>query len=141
MIIRIDRIVFGLLFFVLAMSSAQQQAKAHEPLALSGQEILTQVIGNTASGVGKKHNWSEYYNPDGTIEGRTDGNADESNDGPYQGKWTISGSEMCFVYADSEDQGCVTISVNEKGDEITYSQEGADHSSTGTLLKGNPKNY
>jgi len=134
MIIRIDRIVFGLLFFVLAMSFAQQQAKADEPVVLSGQEILTQVIGNTASGVGKKHSWSEYYNPDGTIQGHTDGNEVESNDGPYQGKWTISGSEMCFVYADSGDQGCWTISVNKKNNEITYSRKG-EHSMTGTLLK------
>jgi len=140
MIIRLNRIVFGLLFFVFAMTFAQQQVKADEPIALSGQEILNQVIGNTASGEGKKHNWSEYYNPDGTIEGRTDGNADESNDGPYQGKWTISGSEMCFVYANSGDQGCWAISINEKGNEITYSREG-DHSMTGSLLKGSPTNY
>ena len=140
MVLRFDRVAFGLLVIFLGMSSAQQQARAQEPIVLSGQEILTQVIGNTASGVGIKHNWSEYYNPDGTIEGRTDGNADESNDGPYQGKWTISGSKMCFVYADSGDQGCWTVSVNEKGDEITYSRKG-DHSTMGTLRKGNPTNY
>ena len=137
MVLRFDWITFGLLAFVLVMASAQQQARAHERVVLTGQEILTQVIGNTASGVGKKHRWSEYYHPDGTIQGRTDGNAVESNNGPYQGKWTVSGSEMCFVYVISGDVGCYTISV--KGKEITYSKEG-EHDSTGILLKGNPEN-
>ena len=91
-------------------------------------------IGNTAFGVGAKHSWAEYYQPDGTIRGRTD---DGTNDGPYRGKWTVSGSEMCFNYDDSGDVGCWAISV--EGDEITYSKEG-DHDVKGTLLKGNPKN-
>ncbi len=138
MVLRFDRVAFGLLALVLVMSSAQQQARAHEPVVLTGQEILTQIIGNTATGVGKKHRWSEYYHPDGTIQGRTDGDAVQSNNGPYQGKWTVSGSEMCFVYVKSGDVGCWTISV--KGNEITYSRKG-EHSMTGTLLKGNPKNH
>ena len=138
MVLQFDRVAFGLLAIVLFISSAQQQARAHEPVVLTGQEILTQVIGNTAYGVGKKHRWTEYYHPDGTIQGRTDGNAVESDDGPYQGKWTVSNSEMCFVYVNSGDVGCYTISI--KGNEITYSRKG-EHSNTGTLLKGNPKNF
>ncbi len=136
MVLQFDRVAFGLLAIVLFISSAQQQARAHEPVVLTGQEILTQVIGNTAYGVGKKHRWTEYYHPDGTIQGRTDGNAVESNDGPYQGKWTVSDSKMCFVYVNSGDVGCYTISI--KDNEITYSKKGG-HSNTGTLLKGNPK--
>ncbi len=137
MVLRFDWAASGLLALVLTISSTQQQARAHERVVLTGPEILTQVIGNTAFGVGKKHRWSEYYHPDGTIQGRTDGNAVESDDGPYQGKWTVSGSEMCFVYGSSGDVGCYTISI--KGDEITYSKKG-DHNTTGTLHKGNPKN-
>ena len=121
----------GLLAFVLVTISARQQAKAHEAVMLTEQEILTQIIGNTASGVSTKYSWSEYYQPEGTIRGRTD-------DRPYQGKWTVSGSAMCFVYADSGDVGCWTISV--EGNEITYHKKGK-HDMTGTLVKGNPKNH
>ncbi len=136
MVLQFDRVAFGLLAIVLFIYSAQQQARAHEPVVLTGQEILTQFIGNTAYGVGKKHRWTEYYHPDGTIQGRTDGNAVESDDGPYQGKWTVSDSKMCFVYVNSGDVGCYTISI--KDNEITYSKKG-EHSNTATLLKGNPK--
>ena len=124
-------LAIGLLAFVLITFSAQQQARADEPVMLTEQEILAQIIGNTASGVGEKHAWSEYYQPDGAIRGRSD-------DGPYQAKWTVSGSEMCFVYVDSGDVGCWTISV--EGNEITYHKKGK-HSMTGTLVKGNPKNH
>jgi hypothetical protein len=121
----------GLLALVLVTFSAQQQARAHDAVMLSEQEILAQIIGNTASGASAKHGWSEYYQSDGTIRGRTD-------DGPYQGKWTLSGSEMCFVYDDSGDVGCWRISV--EGDEVTYHKKGK-HDMTGTLVKGNPKNH
>ncbi len=134
MVLRFDRVAFGILALVLVMSSAQQQARADEPVVLTEQEILAQIIGNTAISVGVEHGWSEYYQPDGTIRGRTD---DGTNNGPYQGKWTVSGSEMCFVYVDSGDAGCWLISV--EGNEITYYRKGK-HDVTGTLLKGNPKN-
>jgi hypothetical protein len=124
-------LAIGLLAFVFFTFSAQHQARADEPVMLTEQEILAQIIGNTASGVGEKHAWSEYYQPDGAIRGRSD-------DGPYQAKWTVSGSEMCFVYVDSGDVGCWTISV--EGNEITYHKKGK-HSMTGTLVKGNPKNH
>ncbi len=135
MVLRFDRVAFGLLALVLVMSFALQQARAGEPVVLTEQEILAQIIGNTAFGVGEKHSWAEYYQPDGTIRGRTDNGA---NNGPYQGKWTVSGSEMCFVYVVSGDVGCWTISV--EGNEITYHKKGK-HIMTGTLLKGNPKNF
>ena len=108
---------------------------------LTGQEILTQVIGNTATGDSHKHKhrWSEFYHPDGTILGRTDGDEVESNNGPYQGKWTISGSEMCFDYVRSGDAGCWTISV--EGNEITFYRKGKHRHQAATLLKGNPKNF
>ena len=121
----------GLLALVLITFSAQQQARADEPVVLTEQDILVQIIGNTAISVGEKHGWSEYYQPDGAIRGRSD-------DGPYQGKWTVSGSEMCFVYVNSGDVGCWTISV--EGNEITYHKEG-EHDMTGTLVNGNPKNH
>ena len=131
MVLRFDRVAFGLLALVLVMSSVQQQARADEPVVLTEQEILAQIVGNTAVSTGGGERWSEYYQPDGAIRGRSD-------DGPYQGKWTVSGSEMCFVYVDSGDVGCWTISV--EGNEITYHKEG-EHDMTGTLVNGNPKNH
>ncbi len=92
-------LAIGLLALVLVTFSAQQQVRADEPVVLTEQEILAQIIGNTATSVGGKEKWSEYYQPDGTIRGRSD-------DGPYQGKWSVSGSEMCFVYVVSGDVGC-----------------------------------
>ena len=135
MVMRFIRFAFGLLAVVLVTFSSQQQASAHEAVMLTKQEILAQVIGNTAFGVGAKHNWSEYYRPDGTIRGRADNGTDT---GPYQGKWTVSESEMCFVYDDSGDFSCWTISVAD--DQITYHKKGK-HDMTGTLVKGNPKNH
>jgi hypothetical protein len=127
----------GLLVLVVVMSSAQRQARADEPvLALIEQEILAQIVGNTAISVGEEHGWSEYYQPDGTIRGRSV-HAD-GKEHPMQGKWTVSGSEMCFDYVGSGDAGCWTISV--EGNEITYHRKGKDDVMA-KLLKGNPKDF
>ncbi len=140
MVLRFDRVAFGLLALVLATSSAQQQARADEPVVLTEQAILAQSIGNTAISVGEKHGWSEYYQPDGAIRGRSDHGPDNVPQfHPMQGKWTVSGSEMCFDYVDSGDAGCWLISV--EGNEITYYRKGKHRHVTAILLKGNPKNF
>jgi hypothetical protein len=129
-------LAIGLLASVLVTFSAQQQAKAHEEVMLTEQDILAQIIGNTAISVGEEHGWSEYYQPDGIIRGRSV-HAD-GQEHPMQGKWTVSGSEMCFDYAGSGDAGCWTISV--EGNEVTYHKKGKDDVMA-TLLKGNPENF
>ena len=126
----------ALLVLVVVMTSAQQQARADEPSVLTEQEILTQIVGNTAISVGEKHGWSEYYQPDGALRGRSF-HAD-GKEHPMQGKWTVSGSEMCFDYVGSGDAGCWTISV--EGNEITYYMKGKDNVMA-KLFKGNPKNF
>ncbi len=131
MVLRFDRVAFGLLALVLVMSFAQQQARADQPVVLTEQEILAQIVGNTAVSTGGGEKWSEYYQPDGAIRGR-------SEHGTMRGKWTVSGSEMCFDYVGSGDAGCWTISV--EGNEIAYHNEGKDDVRA-TLLKGNPKNF
>ncbi len=137
MVLRFNRVAFGLLALVLVMSSAQQQARADEPVVLTEQEILAQIIGNTAIAVEEVHRWSEYYQPDGTIRGRSDHGQGEFH--PTPGKWTVSGSEMCFNYVGSGDAGCWTISV--EGNEITFYSKEKDEMNKATLLKGNPKNF
>ncbi len=132
MVLRFDGVAFGLLALVLVMSAVQQQARADEPVVLTEQTILAQIIGNTANIVGGEEKWSEYYQPDGTIRGR-------SEHGSVRGKWTVSGSEMCFDYVGSGDAGCWTISV--EGNEITFYRKGKHEHVTATLLKGNPKNF
>jgi len=129
-------LAIGLLAFVLATFSAQQQARSHEAVMLTGQEILAQIIGNTATSVGEEHGWSEYYQPDGALRGLSV--HDDGQEHPMKGKWTVSGSEMCFNYVGSGDSGCWTISV--EGNEITYHKEGKDDVMA-TLLKDNPKNF
>ena len=49
MVLRFVKCAFGLLALVLVMSSAQRQARADEPVVLTEQEILAQIIGNTAT--------------------------------------------------------------------------------------------
>ncbi len=137
MVLRFDRVAFGLLVLVVVMSSAQQQARADEPVVLTEQEILAQIIGNTANIFGGEEKWSEYYQPDGTLRGRSV-HAD-GQEHPMQGKWTVSGSEMCFDYVGSGDAGCWTISV--AGNEITYYRKEKHKHVAATLLKGNPKNF
>ncbi len=132
MVLRFDRVAFGLLALVLVMSSAQQQARADEPVVLTEQEILAQIVGNTAVSTGGGEGWSEYYHPGGAIRGRSD-------HGLMQGKWTVSGAEMCFDYVGSGDAGCWTISV--EGNEITYYRKEKHKHQTATLLNGNPKNF
>ena len=126
----------GLLAFVLVTFSAQQQARSHEAVMLTGQEILAQIIGNTATSVGEDHGWSEYYQPDGALRGLSVHADGEEH--PMQGKWTVSDSEMCFDYAGSGDAGCWTISV--EGNDVTYHKKGKDDVMA-TLLQGNPKNF
>ena len=137
MVLRFDRVAFGLLALVLVMFSAQQQARADQPDVLTEQEIMAQIIGNTATSVGEAHGWSELYQPDGAIRGSSV-HAD-GQEHPMKGKWTVSGSEMCFNYVGSGDAGCWTISV--AGNEITYYRNEKHKHNRATLLKGNPKNF
>ncbi len=58
MVLRFDRLAFGLLVFVVVMSSAQQRARADEPVVLTEQEILAQIVGNTAVSTGGGERWS-----------------------------------------------------------------------------------
>ncbi len=124
------RIAMGLLALVLVTFSGEQQTRADEPTVLTEEEVLAQFIGNTATGTEQGTGWSEYYQSNGTIRGRW-------GNGPYQGKWTVTGSEMCFDYAGFEDDGCWTMSI--EGDEISYYKKG-NPDGTAKLLKGNPKN-
>ena len=137
MVLRFDQVAFGLLALVLVMFSAQQQARADQPVVLTEQEIMAQIIGNTATSVGEAHGWSEFYQPDGAIRGRSV-HAD-GQEHPMKGKWTVSGSEMCFDYVGSGDAGCWTISV--AGNQITYYRKEKHKHQMATLLKGNPKNF
>ena len=129
-------LAIGLLALVLVTFSAQQQARAHDDAMLTKQEIHAQIIGNTAISVGEKHGWSEYYQPDGALRGRSV--HDDGQEHPMKGKWTVSGAEMCFNYVGSGDSGCWTISV--EGNDIAYHKKGKDDVKA-TLLKGNPKNF
>ena len=130
MVVHLDRVAIGLLALVLFVSIPQQHAQADEPIVLTEEEIASQIIGNTATGTDSGTRWSEYYEPNGTIRGRW------AND-PYQGKWTVSGSEMCFDYAGTSDDGCWTMTL--EGDDITYYKKGKNDG-TAKLLKGNAKN-
>ena len=59
----------GLLALALVLSAAQQQARADEPVVLTEQEILAQIIGNTAIIVGGEERWSDTTNRTEPFEG------------------------------------------------------------------------
>jgi len=99
------------------------------PPTLTGDEIRSQIVGNTVSGeMGTA--FTEYYNPDGTIHG-------SSADGAYQGKWHIDGDTLCLEY--DEPLGCRKIAL--EGDKVTYVTEEGEVDGSGTLIKGNPNHY
>jgi hypothetical protein len=99
------------------------------PKTLTGEEIRSQIVGNTVSGqMGAA--FTEFYNPDGSIHG-------SSGDGAYQGKWHIDGDALCLEY--DEPLGCRKIALD--GETVTYITEEGEVDGSGTLLKGNPNHY
>jgi hypothetical protein len=107
--------------FVLGLGTA---AQAQEGEPLSGGEIVRLVIGNTISGeMGTP--FVEHYRPDGTIVG-------ESQDGRYEGKWTVDDDRLCFEYG--EPFGCFRILL--RGDAVQFLDEDDQVVGTGTLVPG-----
>ena len=113
----------GLILLSVAVSAAAG------PKTLTGDEIRSQIVGNTVSGeMGTA--FTEFYNPDGTIRG-------SSADGAYQGKWHIDGDTLCLEY--DEPLGCRKIALD--GDKVTFVTEDGEVDGSGTLIKGNPNHY
>ncbi len=111
----------GVMTLILGLGGA---VAAQEGEPLSGGEIVRLVIGNTISGeMGTP--FVEHYNPDGTIAG-------DSQDGRYEGKWTIDDDRLCLEYG--EPFGCFRIVL--KGDAVQFLDDDDALAGSGTLVPG-----
>ncbi len=99
---------------------------ADDTRILSGEEIRSQIIGNTVDGL-MGTAFTEFYSPDGAIKGL-------SGEGRYEGRWSIEKDMLCFEY--NEPFGCRRIGLS--GDTVSYITESGEADGSGTLLKGNP---
>lgn len=103
-------------------------AGAGEVKVLTGEEILSTIIGNTLDGqMGTA--FTEYYRQDGVIKGM-------SGEGRYDGHWYIKDNMLCFDY--DQPFGCRKIGL--AGDAVSFITDTGETDGTGTLLKDNPAN-
>ncbi len=109
---------------LLVSVSATMSARAADGL-LSGEEILSKIVGNTVSGHEDGERYSEYYRSDGRIRGNG-----------YFGEWEIKGDLFCVNYRGSTDSdGCWNIKL--QGNRVEWLKNGQPDG-TSTLKKGNP---
>ena len=125
-----------------SFAKAQDYIAPEGIAALTEQQLLNQIIGNTLS----SHNWDEYYEPstDQKLEGKL--TIKHNRYGLVTGTWSIASSLICFNYDKlplSQNGGCFTLGFD--GDKVTY------YKTDGTiwypiggspkLRKGNPNNF
>jgi len=97
----------------------------------SVSDIQAHVIGSTVVGVDNGKPYTEYYNPDGTIEGM---DTEE-----YTGSWRMEGSKLCTNFPDDDSAktdpkwSCYSIAVN--GENATWTDD-EDERSEVKLLPG-----
>ena len=103
-------------------------AAADEVRILSGEEILSMIIGNTVDGQ-MGTTFTEYYRNDGVIKGM-------SGEGRYDGHWYIKDDMLCFEY--DQPFGCRKIGLF--GDSVSFITETGETDGTGRLLADNPDN-
>ncbi len=99
---------------------------------LTGDDIRTHVVGNTATRFLRGSLRVEYYAPDGKIAGRW-------RNLPIEGTWAVQDEAMCFDYAGSRRDFCARLSLDE-GTVSLYDADGARYGRTLSLLPGNPGN-
>jgi hypothetical protein len=116
----------------------EQKAAATAAKPLSGPELSQLIAGNGLTGRSRtgKSQWTEYYEPSGTIVGgwKSSGGA-----GQYGGAWKVEGDKFCGDYEGSENDGCWTIAVN--GDKVYFlGEDGMAENSDrpATLVNGKP---
>ena len=99
---------------------------------LTGDDIRTLVVGNTAARFLRGSWRMEYYAPDGRISGRW-------RNVPVEGTWAVRGEAMCFDYTGSRRDFCARLSLDD-GTVSLYTDDGVRYSRTLSLLPGNPGN-
>ena len=99
---------------------------------LTGDEILTRIIGNSMTGFSRGGWWTEYYAPDGTIRGKW-------RSQHYLAKWSVDRGLMCFDYEIDGRSFCLMLAVT-KDQVFTYREDGSGGDQSSRLLSGNPQN-
>ena len=81
---------------------------------LSGRQIEYRIIGNSRTGETSNGStrYCEYYNPNGQIRGFDGGPGLKPE--YYTGSWQISGNRLCFDYAGTQYDVCVTLSIHNR---------------------------
>ncbi len=114
------------LYYSVGAGAAENFIAPEGVTILSEQEIRDRVIGNTAQG----SDWTEYYKPGGVISGRSPNY--------YTGKWTVSGSVMCYDYDGPDYDTCSILSI--KDGVISFYDLKGKFKGTGKLLVGSGAN-
>ena len=121
----------ALVMSISAVAHAGDDFKVPEGVTvLTEDEIREKIIGNTMTGTSGSKRWTEYYLPNGVIKGVEAGEK-------YGGKWTLSGSVMCFDYSGDEYDTCDTLAL--EGTKVRFFKLDGTPSdyATGEILEGN----
>ncbi len=101
---------------------------AVHPIPMSGGEITAALKDHTALLPG---GFAEYYAPDGSVHGMSDGQA-------YEGKWEVKNDMFCTALSDDP---AVCSQVGHDGETLYWSLDGEKKiSRVNTILPGNPRN-
>ena len=96
---------------------------------LTESEIRDLVVGNTFASESDGTAWSNYYQPDGTIQEIWGGKR-------FCGYWAVSGPVMCFGWGSQS--YCRTLSLD--GSTLKHFKVDGRPRGEGELLQGNPEN-
>ncbi|MDQ0395443.1 hypothetical protein [Labrys monachus] len=100
-------------------------------LQLTAAEIKARIIGNTVLGVEDGNPYQEYFNPNGSISGK-------SSTETYTGAWRIQGDKLCMGYESDDESGQINdwncSDVGVIGDRVIWNDDG--ELSEGKLVAG-----
>lgn len=86
------------------------------------------VKDRTYSGLFNGKPYKEYYAPDGSLRGTSEGEA-------YTGSWKVVGEQVCFTYSSQNTTDCYDVFKN--GEEMSWIGPGGTLEET-TVVEGNP---
>lgn len=116
--------------------AALQQPEAGEPVQfVSGEQIRRELIGNSiVEPVGSGKAWVEYFDPNGTVRGRSHKGV------AFAGAWKITGNTLCVDYSSVGEDWCGQFAEGSDGS-IDYYKDGKFRKTypRSVLQAGNPQ--
>lgn len=119
------------------MTAEQKMALIEEHGVLSGEEIISTIVGNTMTGPSVNfpgRTWIEYYAPEGKIMGKWTDDSDK-----WTGRWTVDGPIMCWDYEGTQYDECNLMKLED--DKVTFLEIVGSAVVSGTLITGNPEQF